>query len=127
MSYEVIRYFTDLQDFNHAYKTGDKFPRLGMKVSEDRLKELASNKNKQGVPLIKLVKEVKELEEVAETEEIAVEELVCEVDKIEYKKTDINRMAVADLKELASIEGIANAEEMSGAELKKVLIKHFNL
>lgn len=121
MSYEVIRYFTDLQDFNHAYKVGDKFPRLGMKVSEKRLKELASNKNKRGVPLIKLVKEV------AETKEIAVEELVCEVDKIEYKKTDINRMAVADLKELASIEGIANAEKMSGSELKKLLIKHFNL
>jgi hypothetical protein len=36
-------------------------------------------------------------------------------------------MSVAVLKELASIEGIADAEEMSGAELKKVLIKHFNL
>ena len=90
MSYEVIRYFTDLQDFNHAYKVGDKFPRLGMKVSEERLKELASNKNKQGVPLIKLVKEVKELEEVAETEEIAVEEL-----KADYLKKRFNR-AIGD-------------------------------
>ena len=38
MSYKVIHYFTDLQDFNHPYKVGDSFPRLGLKVSEDRLK-----------------------------------------------------------------------------------------
>ena len=115
MSYEVIRYFTDLQDFNHPYNVGDKFPRVGMKVSEDRLKELSSHKNKQGVPLIKLVNDVKEIEEV------------CEVEKVEYKKTDINRMPVSELKELATKEEIVGADEMSGSELKKVLIKHFNL
>ena len=42
-------------------------------------------------------------------------------------KTDINRMSVADLKELALKENIENAEEMSGSELKKLLIKHFGL
>lgn len=42
-------------------------------------------------------------------------------------KTDINRMSTAELKELATKEGIDGAEDMTGAELKKVLISHFNL
>ena len=117
MSYKVIHYFVDLQDFNHPYHVGDTFPRAGMKVSEKRLEELASNKNKQKRPLILLVKS----DEVVEIgSEIKAEELA-------YTKTDINRMPVAELKALATKEGIANVSEMSGSELKKVLIKHFNL
>lgn len=53
--YKVIKYFTDLQDKNHPYNVGDIFPRKGLEVTEERLAELAGNKNKQGVPLIKLV------------------------------------------------------------------------
>lgn len=45
----------------------------------------------------------------------------------EYNKTEINRMPIAELKELAKKENIDNAEDMTGAELKKVLIKHFDL
>ena len=121
MSYKVIHYFTDLQDFNHPYRVGDTFPREGMKVSEKRLEELSTSKNKQKKPLIELVKpvEVKEIKE-----EINVAELVG---NNEYTKTEINRMSTADLKELAKKENIDNAEDMTGAELKKVLIKHFNL
>lgn len=55
MSYKVIHYFQDLQDFNHKYQVGDTFPRLGLKVTDDRLKELASSNNKQGKPLIEKV------------------------------------------------------------------------
>lgn len=55
--YKVLHYFTDLQDKNRAYHTGDTFPRAGMTVSDDRLKELAGNRNKRGVPLIEEVKE----------------------------------------------------------------------
>lgn len=55
--YKVIKYFTDLKDNNHAYRVGDTFPRAGMTVSDDRLKELAGNRNKQGAPLIEEVKE----------------------------------------------------------------------
>ena len=36
-------------------------------------------------------------------------------------------MSVAELKELAVDNGIENAEEMTGAELKKVLISKFDL
>lgn len=52
--YEVIKYFTDLQDFNHPYNVGDVFPRIGLVVSDARCKELASANNKQGEALIRL-------------------------------------------------------------------------
>jgi hypothetical protein len=53
--YKVIKFFVDLQDNNQPYNVGDTFPRKGLNVSEERLAELASNKNKQGVPLIELI------------------------------------------------------------------------
>ena len=53
--YKVIKYIVDLQDGNHAYNVGDTFPRAGHEVSPDRINELSGSKNKQGVPLIKLV------------------------------------------------------------------------
>ena len=55
--YEVVRFFTDLQDNHHAYNAGDIFPREGMVVSEDRLKELSSKNNKQKAVLIKEIPE----------------------------------------------------------------------
>lgn len=63
--YKVIKKFHDLQDATktkngmiyHEYNVGDKFPRKGMNVSEERLEELAGEGNKQGVPLIELVEE----------------------------------------------------------------------
>lgn len=58
--YRVIKHFTDLQDNRYAYNPGDEFPREGLKVSKKRLNELASDKNKQGTPLIELVEEPKE-------------------------------------------------------------------
>ena len=44
-----------------------------------------------------------------------------------YTKTEINRMSTADLKKLASENGIDGAEEMTGGELKKVLTDKFGL
>lgn len=60
MMYKVIKYFVDLQDNNYPYQVGDKFPRRGLKVSADRIAELAGSENKQGVPLIQLVEEAEE-------------------------------------------------------------------
>ena len=57
--YKVVKHFTDLQDANHSYNTGDVFPRKDFQVDEKRIKELLGNDNKQGAPLIKLVKNVK--------------------------------------------------------------------
>jgi len=50
--YRVIREFADLQDNNHVYRVGDKFPRSGHKVSKQRSKELETSANKIGEPLI---------------------------------------------------------------------------
>ena len=55
--YRVIKFFTDLQDNNHAYKVGDIFPHKGMVVSEDRLLELSTDKNRRQMPLIEKVEE----------------------------------------------------------------------
>lgn len=63
--YKVIKQFHDLQDVTktkngnvyHEYKVGDEFPRKGLKVSEERLKELSGKDNKRGTPLIEEVKE----------------------------------------------------------------------
>ena len=42
-------------------------------------------------------------------------------------KTEINRMSTAELQELALENNIDGAEQMTGAELKKVLIEKFGL
>ena len=55
--YKVIKYFTDLQDNNYAYSVGDTFPRNGVDVGAERVAELSSDKNLQGVPLIEEVVE----------------------------------------------------------------------
>lgn len=106
MGYVVIHYFTDLKDKNHPYNEGDIFPREGVSVSEERLFELSTDRNKQHKPLIRFVEEKEELS---------------------YTKTDINRMPVAELRELASENGINGVEDMSGAELKKEIISVLGL
>lgn len=53
----VIKPFRDLQDNNFMYKAGDVFPRDGMEVSDDRIKELSGNDNKLGKPLIEKQKQ----------------------------------------------------------------------
>lgn len=69
--HKVIKYFTDLQDQGHPYRVGDTFPREGKKVSDKRLKELASANNRQHTPLIE---EVKEPAKSEEDEEIKIAE-----------------------------------------------------
>lgn len=44
-----------------------------------------------------------------------------------HTKTEINRMSTAELQELALENAIDGAEQMTGAELKKVLIEKFGL
>ena len=57
MKYEVIRYFTDLQDGDHPYTVGDVFPRPGVTVTDARLQELSTAANRQGVPMIQAAEE----------------------------------------------------------------------
>ncbi len=129
MGYRVIEYFTDLQDFNHPYKVGDTFPRLGMKVSDARISELSGNKNKRKKPLIEKVEDfVVGGEKIGEIKgdviEVTNEEVIKEN---QFTKTEINRMSASDLKDLAKVNGFDNADEMTGGELKKLLIAHFDL
>ena len=58
--YRVIKYFIDLQDNNHEYNVGDIYPHNKKKVSASRIKELSTDKNRRGVPLIEKVEEQKE-------------------------------------------------------------------
>ena len=50
-----------------------------------------------------------------------------ESEEVTYTKTEINRMSTADLRKLAKDKEISGADEMTGAELKKVLIEKFGL
>ncbi len=52
MKYKVLRFFNDLQDENYYYETGSTYPRDGLTPSQERIDELASADNKQGIPLI---------------------------------------------------------------------------
>lgn len=62
-------------------------------------------------------------QEVLETKVEEVKEVVAEMPT--YSKTEINRMSTADLKKLAKENGLD--ESMSGSEIKKELIKKFEL
>ena len=70
--FKVVKKFYDLKDNNHCYYVGDTFPYNGKKVSDKRIGELSSNKNKMGVPLIEEIHEKpkkKAVKKVVETEE----------------------------------------------------------
>lgn len=57
--YRVIEYFEDLQDNGQPYNVGDVFPKGDKKVTEQRLNELATDKNRRHIPLIEKVEEPK--------------------------------------------------------------------
>lgn len=115
--YEVIHFFTDLQDSEYPYNVGDKFPREGMQVSNERLNELSGSNNRQKKPLIKKIFEP----EFEEDEKSYYRE------QTKYTKTDINKMSTSQLQSLAAESGIEDAEQKNGGELKKLLIEKFSL
>ena len=54
--YRVIKPFRDLKT-NIIYAVGDTFPHNGVEVDAERIAELSSDKNLQGVPLIEEIAE----------------------------------------------------------------------
>ena len=60
-------------------------------------------------------------------EEISLAKPQAEAKQNQYTKTEINRMSTAELQTLALENGIDGSDEMTGAELKKVLIEKFGL
>ena len=120
--YKVIKSFTDIQDKNHAYEVGDVFPHDGRVVSPERLRALTTNANRRGTPLIAVSGNAKA---VKEDEEEKKEESKTEDSK--YTKSDINRMPIAKLKEVATEIGIDGTDEKTGGELKKLIIEKLGL
>ena len=53
MGYVVIEPFSDMSDNSREYRVGDVYPRYGLPVNEDRLRELSGSENRLGRPLIK--------------------------------------------------------------------------
>lgn len=107
--YEVIKYFTDLQDNNHPYKVGDIFPRQGKEVTKERIAELSGSNNKQHTPLIKEVADyvTQNQEQSIQDEAITNPELLhteSEAGK-KYSKQDLEGMKVQQIRELAKTLG----------------------
>lgn len=115
--YEVIRFFTDLQDNEYPYNPGDIFPREGMEVTKERLEELSGSKNKQCTPLIRKIKD----------DDGQYEPLPFPDDEQKYTKTEINRMNTTELQNLAASRGIDGAYDMTGTDLKRRLIADMGL
>lgn len=79
--YKVIESFADIQDNRHVYKAGDSFPRGGVIVSEERIAELSSDKNRRGKPLIEKAEEKKPVEAPKAEKVEAVKEVTAEKPK----------------------------------------------
>lgn len=71
MKYVVLEMFGDAEDSNRTYMPGDIYPIVGLEVSEERIKELSTDANRRGRPVIKALEE--EPVEVAEVEETTEE------------------------------------------------------
>lgn len=84
--YKVVKLFTDLKDNSYKYEVGDTYPREGLKVSDERLKELSGSNNRQGTPLIKLIEDAKPQETTPEAAPPVVEEEVKPVRKTKKSK-----------------------------------------
>lgn len=78
---------------------------------------------RHNIPLGKIEEKVS----VVAPSPIVVEEVVKETTNTNYTKTDIKRMPLDELKALATEEGVDGANDMTGGELKDILISKFNL
>lgn len=54
--FNVLVDFVDLKDNNRVYRAGDKYPRTGLRVGEERINELISPGNKLGRAVIEEIK-----------------------------------------------------------------------
>ena len=87
--YKVIKDFIDLQDNNYKYHAGDMFPRNGIEISEQRFEELATYKNRRGIPVIeKIAEEIKEEPPVIEEQPVVEEKPVAKKKSSGRKKSD---------------------------------------
>ena len=69
--FKVIFEFSDLKHKKHIYRVGDEYPYSGYSVTEERLNELLTCKNRLRTPLIELVEDKSEKLEEKPAEEPA--------------------------------------------------------
>ena len=69
----------------------------------------------------------KEVQKTTYGDELNYEEEPDKFPCSSFTKTTINRMSTSDLQAFATEQGIDNAEELTGAELKKLLIEKLGL
>ena len=116
MQYEVIRYFTDAQDNDYAYREGDTYPREGLSVSDARIRDLLSGNNFQRVALIKRV-----LDKPAKKKsEAKVEE------PLSYTAEDIQKMPYMKLKSVARQNGV-EVKDREASDIRSELIEKLGL
>ena len=100
MAYIVTRNIIDTKDNNRFYETGDTFPREGFEVSKDRLAELIG----KGVLSVK----GEEAPAPAPTEEVA---------PAEEAEKPVEKLKVAELKELLDNAGVEYEADAKKADL----------
>ena len=100
MAYIVTRNIIDTKDNNRFYETGDTFPREGFEVSKDRLAELIG----KGVLSVK----GEETPAPAPTEEVA---------PVEETEKPVEKLKVAELKELLDNAGVEYEADAKKADL----------
>ena len=100
MAYIVTCNIIDTKDNNRFYETGDTFPREGFEVSKDRLAELIG----KGVLSVK----GEETPAPAPTEEVA---------PVEETEKPVEKLKVAELKELLDNAGVEYEADAKKADL----------
>lgn len=103
MAYIVTKNIIDTKDNNRFYEEGDTFPREGFDVSKDRLAELIG----KGVLSVK----GEETPAPAPTEEVAP------VEEVEEAEKPVEKLKVAELKELLDKAGVEYEADAKKADL----------
>lgn len=96
--YKVVTKFIDLEDNSHLYNVGDEYPRVGLKPTKKRIKELSSVKNKRNTILIELLSDdidkktdLEALEENTQVDESEDNEFDFEIpEEIEQEQTKVD-------------------------------------
>lgn len=89
---------------------------------------MMSRRNKKYKEALKNIdKATKEVKKHVKKETVVETPLPLEAEKKEYSKTDILTMNVANLRALATEQGVEGAENISGMKLKDILIEKLGL
>lgn len=89
---------------------------------------MMSRRNKKYKEALKNIeKATKEVNKPVKKETVVETPLPLETEKKEYSKTDILTMNVANLRALATEQGVEGAENISGTKLKDILIEKLGL